>query len=133
MSGVFVDTHALIWYLLEPVRLSPAARAALDAAAASGDEIAFSAISIVEIQYLAEKGRVPSDTLDRILKHVADPSRRLTSRPLDTVVAVGVAAVPRDEVPDMPDRIIAATALAFGLPLVTRDHRIRSAAVATIW
>ena len=29
--------------------------------------------------------------------------------------------VPRDVVPDMPDRIIAATALYLGLPLVTRD------------
>lgn len=50
MSSVLVDTHALIWYLFDPDRLSPAAAAALDGAAASGDEVVFSAISIVEIQ-----------------------------------------------------------------------------------
>ncbi len=33
----------------------------------------------------------------------------------------------------MPDRIIAATALHLGLPLVTRDHRIRASSVTTIW
>jgi predicted nucleic acid-binding protein len=33
----------------------------------------------------------------------------------------------------MPDRIIAATALALGLPLVTRDRKIRAADLETIW
>lgn len=133
MTGVLVDTHALIWYLLEPARLSAAARAALDGAAASGETITFSAITIVEIRYLVEKGRVPSDTLDRVREHVEDPTRNLRVYPLDAVVAISVGAIARDQVPDMPDRIIAATALALGLPLVTRDHKIRAADVTTIW
>jgi predicted nucleic acid-binding protein len=33
----------------------------------------------------------------------------------------------------MPDRIIAATALYLGVPLVTRDGKIRAADVETIW
>ena len=41
--------------------------------------------------------------------------------------------MPRDVVPDMPDRIIAATAVHLGLPLITRDERIRSAGIKTIW
>ena len=39
----------------------------------------------------------------------------------------------RAQVPDMPDRIIAATALSLGLPLVTRDGRIRDSGIRTIW
>ena len=36
--------------------------------------------------------------------------------------------------PDMPDRIITATALAYHLPLVTRDSKIREAGIVrTIW
>jgi len=42
--------------------------------------------------------------------------------------------VARAEVPDLPDRIIAATAVALKIPLVSRDAKIRSAAlVTTIW
>jgi predicted nucleic acid-binding protein len=33
----------------------------------------------------------------------------------------------------MPDRIIAATALNLGLPLVTRDRRLQAAGIQTIW
>jgi predicted nucleic acid-binding protein len=33
----------------------------------------------------------------------------------------------------MPDRIIAATALHLGLPLVTRDLRIQASGIPTIW
>ena len=37
--------------------------------------------------------------------------------PLDYNVASALRSIPRDIVPDMPDRIIAATALHLGLPL----------------
>jgi predicted nucleic acid-binding protein len=33
----------------------------------------------------------------------------------------------------MPDRIIAATALTLGLPLVTRDGALRQLDIETIW
>jgi predicted nucleic acid-binding protein len=52
--------------------------------------------------------------------------------PLDRRVADAVAGVTRGVVPDMPDRIVAATALALGLPLVTRDTQTRSSPVPTI-
>jgi predicted nucleic acid-binding protein len=41
--------------------------------------------------------------------------------------------VSRTDVPDMPDRIVAATALHFGVPVISRDGRIRSSAVKTVW
>jgi predicted nucleic acid-binding protein len=44
-----------------------------------------------------------------------------------------MAQIPRDVVPDLPDRMIAATAVHLGLPLVTADHRIRAASLATVW
>ena len=40
----------------------------------------------------------------------------------------------RDEVPDMPDRIIGATALYLGLPLITRDKNLASSKLLTcVW
>jgi len=53
------DTHALIWYLLNDPRLSPAVRAVFTGAAAQGHFIGIPTISIVEVIYLTEKGRIP--------------------------------------------------------------------------
>ncbi|AFY81730.1 type II toxin-antitoxin system VapC family toxin [Oscillatoria acuminata] len=58
MSSVVADTHTLIWYVFDLPRLSPAALNALEQAASVGDFIYFSAISIVEISYLIERGRL---------------------------------------------------------------------------
>jgi predicted nucleic acid-binding protein len=41
--------------------------------------------------------------------------------------------VARSEVPDMPDRIISATAIYLKVPVISRDRRIRSANLNTIW
>lgn len=39
----------------------------------------------------------------------------------------------RQIVPEMPDRIISATALYLNLPLITRDAQIIASIVETIW
>ena len=49
------------------------------------------------------------------------------------VLVDALGQVHRDEVPDVPDRIIAATALALGVPLFSRDRKIRASQVQTIW
>jgi len=41
--------------------------------------------------------------------------------------------VSRAEVPDMPDRIVAATAVYFDVPVISRDRRILAASLKTIW
>ncbi len=53
--------------------------------------------------------------------------------PLDNGVARALRQIPRDIVPDMPDRIIAAIGLYLNVPVVTRDHHIQAASIATIW
>jgi predicted nucleic acid-binding protein len=40
--------------------------------------------------------------------------------------------VSRDEVPDMPDRIVAATGIHLRVPVVSRDGRIRAANLKTV-
>ena len=42
-------------------------------------------------------------------------------------------AVNPSEVPDMPDRIIAATALHLRVPIISRDGKIRASQFETIW
>ncbi len=59
MSAVVADTHIAIWYLATPDRLSPDALAALDEADATAAPIYMASISVVEVAYLIEKGRLP--------------------------------------------------------------------------
>ncbi len=48
-------------------------------------------------------------------------------------MALAVQQVSREQVPDLPDRIIAATALYLGVPLITRDRKIALSSVDTVW
>ncbi len=133
MASMLADTHAAIWFMDPPGRLSPTALAAMRATVASGDAINVSAITIVELVYLVDKGRIPPQTLVALYALIDSQDSAFTLVPVDLDVARRVERIPRDQVPDMPDRIIAATALTLGLPLVTRDAEIQASLVQTIW
>jgi PIN domain nuclease of toxin-antitoxin system len=133
MPGLVVDTHALIWYLTASPRLSRSALTRMEATIAAGDGVYVPSISLVEITYLIEKGRLPPVAAERIAERLSQPDSGLLVAPLDKNVAEHVGKIPREQIPDMPDRIIAATALRLGLPLVTKDGRIRSGAIETLW
>jgi PIN domain nuclease of toxin-antitoxin system len=133
MTGVVADTQAIGWYLLAANELSAAAREAMEAALAAGEPIHVPAISLVEIVYLVEERRLAPATLEKLGRVLGDPNSAIRLEPLDLGVIQRLADVPREQVPDMPDRIIAATALHLGLPLVTRDRRIQVEHLQTIW
>lgn len=132
--AVVADTHALVWYLVEPERLSQVALDALEGSIAAGEPVYISAISLIEICYLIEKRRIATDLLQRILAVLNAPNPSLVVVPIDLAISIAIREIDRDTVPDMPDRIIAATALHLNLPLVTRDRKIRAeGAIVTIW
>lgn len=133
MPAVVADTHAAIWYLSDSPRLSARAGSAMDEASAGGDPILVPAISLVELTYLIEKGRVPVIARQRLVDAIADPDGPYELVPLDGAVAEAVEQIDRATVPDLPDRVIAATALAQGVPLVSRDGKIRDSQINTIW
>jgi PIN domain nuclease of toxin-antitoxin system len=133
MSACVADTHAVIWHLMNDLRLSPAAAQAMQNAAAAGDPVFVSAITLVEIVYLIDKGWFPQSLLTGVVNTLNDPTRELTLAALDDEIAQTMQQIPRATVPDMPDRIIAATALHLNLPLVTADHKIQAANIQTIW
>jgi PIN domain nuclease of toxin-antitoxin system len=109
MLRAVADTHTVIWYLFGDQRLSATARATIEQAAAGGDQVALSTITLAEIVYLAEKGRIAPATLDRLLAAIDNDDAVLVDIPFDRRVALALRQVDRRRVPDLPDRIIAAT------------------------
>jgi PIN domain nuclease of toxin-antitoxin system len=126
------DTHALLWYLYDDQRLSGRARSFLDDATEGADTVAVSSITPAEIVYLVEKRRVPPQSLERVLV-VLRQGAPFVEIPVDRNVVRSMVRISRRDVPDLPDRIIAATALRLGVPLISRDGRIRLSSVPTIW
>jgi PIN domain nuclease of toxin-antitoxin system len=53
--------------------------------------------------------------------------------PMDTAIVLALRQIPREQIPELPDRIIAATAVHLDLPLISRDRTIQASNIATIW
>ena len=132
MSAV-LDTHSVLWYLENSQGLSAIARATIEQAIRDARDVHVSAISIVETMYLVERRRIPLPALERLRSALSDPNSGLVIAPVNAGVANAIQKIAGDAVPDMPDRIIAATALHLKLPLITRDRRLQGAGLKTIW
>ena len=132
ISAVIADTHALFWDLLEPGRLSVVAYQAM-AEAEAAETIFVPSIVLVELRYLVEKGTITEDVFRFVINSIADPGSALATADLDFNIGKAVGNIPRASVPDMPDRIIAVTALEMALPLITRDRKIIGSGIHTIW
>jgi PIN domain nuclease of toxin-antitoxin system len=128
-----LDTHVWLWWISSPEKLAAdAARAINDAAENNG--ILISSISAWELALLVEKGRLmlSIDVQDWIRKTESLPFVRFV--PVDNAIALRSVSLPGTFHADPADRIIAATALVMGLPLVTKDEKIRAYPhLRTIW
>ena len=117
---MLLDTHIWLWALLDPGRLSGRVRALL---ASPAQTLRLSPVSVWEALVLAERGRIalqpdPRRWLDRAL--AAAPVAEV---PLTFEVAMASRSIALDH-RDPADRFIAASALVFGLTLVTADARL---------
>lgn len=133
MIAAVADTHAALWYLLKNPSLSDVARQFMDNAAAAGYDIVISSISLAEIVYLIEKNRLLASVYQDLRQALNDPAYVIEEVPFNGEIVEATRLVPRDDVPDMPDRIVAATAVYFGVPVISRDGRIRASGVQTVW
>ncbi|MFL6463316.1 MAG: type II toxin-antitoxin system VapC family toxin [Bryobacteraceae bacterium] len=133
MPSVVVDTHAAVWYFLDYPRLSQTAGLILDQTTQSRDPILIPSISLVELVYLIEEGRIPASTYTSLRKAIDNPIGPFSLALLDQNVVDAVHSIDRQLVPDLPDHVIAATALVLNLPLVSRDAKIRTSQIQTIW
>ena len=114
---LLLDTHALLWALVAPSKLSPNARMALEE---SSNALWVSSVSFFEIATKVRNGKLP--TPGPLLTHWDLTLSRLSARVLELSVSQAILAGSLEVVHRDPfDRLLAAQAIDQGCQLVTCD------------
>jgi predicted nucleic acid-binding protein len=121
------DAHPLLWFLSADKRLSPRAKELLMEAQRGEREIGIPIVALTEAARAIEKRRVQL-TLEQLLDMLEQTS--FTVLPFDMPVFRELLTTPATL--ELHDRVIAATAKAYGAVLITRDPEIRQIA-DTFW
>jgi PIN domain nuclease of toxin-antitoxin system len=129
---ILLDTHVIVWLASEERRLSRAAKAAIDKARQADSGLAISDFTLYELSLLSRKKEIGLViSLELFLSEV---EKRFVVLPITGQVCVKALSLPAGYPKDPADRIIGATALVEGIPLITADREIRkSRTLATIW
>ena len=123
MAVYLLDTCAVIWIANgDPLR-EPAA-SGLREAYADGSTLAVSPMTAWEVAMLASKGKIALSLAPEVwfARFRTLPGVALAELPPEVLMAS--CALPGAPPADPVDRILAATARAFGYTLVTRDRRL---------
>ena len=131
---IVLDTPVLIWWVNGDDRLSPPARAAIEATLAGNSQVLVSAISAWEIAMLVQRDRMAlAMDLDEWLRSVQSLDG-VALIPITPQVAAQSASLPGEFHKDPADRIIVALAREQNAPLVTADTKIhRYPHVRWVW
>lgn len=124
MTDFLLDTHILLWSLLQPERLSPEVATELEA---PDNSLWLSPITTWEVIVLAEKGRIeldraPIDWMKDVLETLSFSEAAMNH---EVAIESRKIALPHQ---DPADRFIAASAIIYGLTLITADAHLLSAA-----
>lgn len=124
-----LDTHALIWWLVDDARLSEPARSAISD---SENDVYVSAVSAWEISTKARFGKLLG--LDDLLADFSTYITRAGFLPLEITVQHAVAAGAWPQAHRDPfDRMLAAQAHEEDLRLVTRDRAFEAFPLILAW
>lgn len=130
MTTVLLDSHVVHWWSAEPDRLSTRAARLV----AGADELAVAAISWFELAWLARNERITlSIPMGGWLATLAAQVRTVGISPR---IAEAAVSLPSTFPGDPADRLIYATAVEHGWPLVTKDRRLRDhrhPGAAAVW
>lgn len=126
---LLLDTHALVWWMSEPDRLSATA---LSAIRDRDNEIWISAASAWEIATKYRLGKLPS--LGPVINNLAAQIQAEGFEFLDISFAHGnLAGTLRHDHRDPFDRLLIAQSLSDGLPLVSSEALFDEFGVDRLW
>lgn len=129
---ILLDTHVVFWLAFEESRLSPAAVRAIQDARRNFEPVAICGITLLEISVAASKGRLNFTTSAEAFLHEVESL--FVVLPITARACARAISLPPPYPKDPADRIIGATALVEGIPLVTADRDIQqSRALTIIW
>ncbi len=119
MTTVLLDSHVLLWWSSDSTRLSKPAVRAISRA----DELAVASITWFELAWLAQHGRIKAPIpVQSWLDALSHDVRTVCVTP---AIAATAVSLPSSFASDPADRLIYATAIEQGWPLVTKDERLR--------
>ena len=121
------DTHSLVWYFTENPRLSKKALKVFEKTVKEGT-IIIPTVVLAEIMYIAKKGRITMSFTETVKK--IEDSENFEIAPLDLDILKKANEI--DIELEMHDRLIAATALFFDVPLITKDQTIKESDLCRI-
>jgi PIN domain nuclease of toxin-antitoxin system len=123
------DTHSLVWYFTDDVRLGSNALEAFQSSEEEGT-IFIPAVVLAEIMFIAKKGKITisfHETLGRV-----EENENFVVVPLDADILKIAYEIEADL--EMHDKLIVATAVSRRAILITKDENVsRSRVVETLW
>ncbi|WP_373046693.1 type II toxin-antitoxin system VapC family toxin [Vulgatibacter sp.] len=128
---ILLDTHALFWWAVEPEKLSPQAASVCEQMEREGGFA--SAISIWELGVKARSGKLLLGTsLENFVRRL-EVGGVVQLLPVDTSIWLRTAMLEWDH-RDPADRVIVATAMEHGIPLLSKDTALHSfEGVTCVW
>lgn len=125
------DTHSIIWHMTDDPKLSTKAKEIFEKVDNGQDYIIIPCIVFFELLYLTEKRRLEV-SFDEFIAAISS-SRNYRVEPLCLPIIEKSKAISRDKIPDPWDRLIAATSMHLGFPLITRDNSMRKVGLKITW
>lgn len=118
------DTHTLIWWVSSPEKLSDKAIKTIDRELKRKGEILVSSISVWEIYMLVKRSRLKLTMDIDVWLQKVESLPFIQFVPVDNKIAAKSVMLPEPLHSDPADRIIIATSLLYGVPLITSDTKI---------
>lgn len=134
MEKLLADTHAIHWFLRDDADLGINAKSVMNKIKTGEAIIHVSIMSLIELDYLVLRKKAELQVIEKLIKISREENSPIRLLDVDFSVYQAFSKIPHHSIPEMPDRIIAATAKAYSLSLVTKDLKITSwNGVPIIW